>query len=311
MKFRHYAYIALTAAVCATACKDDDDSTSIPGLNGLSINSASPYVRVGTTLEFRADVSGIVTTDNSEPGAIGIYWQVNTAGRDTLSRDINASNPVFSYRADTVGTYTIYSNVYASGYYNSSATATFKAIVPETALSGLSGTPDLRLDGNSYRSFTAGGKTWLGNNLYGAGHAFYGAEVLDSVIGNYYTWEEAREACPAGWHLPSGEEFDALGGKAADFMADVYFLDDKMWEYWPDMAITNSLGFNGIPAGYMDLTRQENPESGFMKYALWWTADEVDAERASFRYIYEQEPEVQKGQGSKTSLALNVRCVQD
>jgi len=28
------------------------------------------------------------------------------------------------------------------------------------------------------------------------------------VYGGLYTWEEARGACPAGWHLPSREEWN-------------------------------------------------------------------------------------------------------
>ncbi|MDR0831074.1 MAG: hypothetical protein LBN95_13350 [Prevotellaceae bacterium] len=28
--------------------------------------------------------------------------------------------------------------------------------------------------------------------------------------GNYYTWEEAKNACPAGWRLPTKKEIDAL-----------------------------------------------------------------------------------------------------
>lgn len=311
MKIRLPLFFILTAAI-AVACKDDDDPASLPGLSGISIPAATPFVRIGTTLEFDADTKNIKTTDSSDPGTIGMYWQVNTAGRDTLTRDISVSNPTFSYRADTVGTYTIYCNAYASGYYNSSATTSFKAIDPETALSGLSGTPSLVLDGRSYRSFQADGKTWLGNNLYGENaRTLYGADVLDSVLGNYYTWEEALDACPSGWHLPTGAEFDALGDDAGALMADAAFLEEPMWEYWPDVQITNRSGFNAIPAGYMDLSKHSNPEKGFSEYALWWTADEVDEDRASFRYIFENDARVQKGQGSKKTLALNIRCVRD
>ena len=93
-------------------------------------------------------------------------------------------------------------------------------------------------------------------------------------------------------------------------MANATFVDVTMWAYWPAVVITNTTAFNAIPVGYLDLTYPESPEGGFKEYACFWTADEKDG-MGVFRYIYEESDTVQKGQGSKESLAMSVRCVKD
>lgn len=312
MKFKSFLLPALLACLSILSCKKEDDPTTLPSLSGLSVeNNATTYVRVGATLTFTADVSSITTSDKSDPGTVGMYWQVNTAAKDTLTRDIKVKVPTFTYTVDSLGTYTVYCNIFATDYYNNAASVTFKAIDPETALAGLAGERTEILDGKGFRVVEAGTNTWTAENYYGGGRQYKDSEVLDSVFGNYYTWEQALTVCPEGWHLPTGAEFDALGTDAGSLMANVSFLSESMWEYWPGMSITNSQGFNAIPIGYLDLTQALSTEQGYEEYALWWTADEVNAELACFRFIYEDNPVVQQGQGSKTSLALNVRCVKD
>ncbi|MDR0831123.1 MAG: hypothetical protein LBN95_13610 [Prevotellaceae bacterium] len=34
--------------------------------------------------------------------------------------------------------------------------------------------------------------------------------ISQTDYGNYYTWDEAKNACPAGWRLPTKEEFESL-----------------------------------------------------------------------------------------------------
>ena len=71
----------------------------------------------------------------------------------------------------------------------------------------------------------------------------------DDIYGRLYTFYEAQAACPAGWHLPSIEEweelFDTLGG------IEVAGGKMKTVEYWnqPNAGATNSSGFNAVPSG--------------------------------------------------------------
>lgn len=307
----------LATLLAAFGCKKNSDVTSLPSLSGLNISTVPSYLGIGETLVFNAKVSDITTSDGTNAGNIGIYWQVNSSSRDTLTKDITTGVPPFVFTPDTLGQYTAYCHAFAvkGGYYNSTVSITFRVIDPETALIGLKEDMSVILDdGTAYPAFTAGGDTWMGKNLYGtdSGLFYEGSQITESVFGRYYTWEEAQTACPFGWHLPTAEEFDAdLGFIAGDLMADAKFLGNDVWDYWPDVPITNAFGANAIPVGYLDFTYSRTIMQGVDEFACWWTASETDDDLGIFRYIYEENPLVQEGKGDKNTLALSVRCVKD
>ena len=289
-----------------SACKKDETTDTTPSLNGLSINEAAPYVAPGEELVFRAKTSAISVSTGTMPSTIGIYWQVNSAKKDTLSTDIKDHNPEFKYRVDTLGSYSIACYAYADGFYNSSAITSFKAIDPLTALTGV----------GSEEIVTIDGKMWAASNLSDdeSGVSYKNSSVVDTVFGRFYTWSEATEACPDGWHLPTAAEWDALGDVAGVLMAPAKFLEDEMWDPALGQEITNETGFNAIPVGYLDTTASVDKFRRYGEMAAFWTASDAtsDATRsAQFRYILYDSPEIMKGNGDKNSLALSVRCVKD
>ena len=309
-KFSIYLAAALSI-VMAVSCKDDDDTTTTASLSGLEMNGVVAFVAKNDYQHITLNVSKLKSSTGTLPDKIGLYYQVNSAKRDTLTKDLKA-NPVtsFDYRADSVATFSITCYAYdVSGkLYSSSVSSTFQAIDPETALTGLSGTVS---DGGKYIAKNIGGLTWMAQNLYEttSGLPYESCEVMNTIFGRYYTYEEALTACPAGWRLPTAAEWDALGTDAAALMAEARFLENRLWTYCKEVKITNALGFNAIPAGYIDRTGMVNINSGDKEYALFWTADAKDATMAHYRYIFGTNPTVQKGEGSRTSLALSVRCV--
>lgn len=306
--------IYLAALICLTmawSCKDDEDTTSISSLTGLSMEGDVAFVAKGETQHIKLNVSNLKSTSGTLPETIGIYYQVNTAKRDTLTKDIKKDpNLTINYKADTLGLYTLTAYAFdkTSQTYSSSASTSFRAIDPGTALKGFSGNVTL---GNKYIEKSIGGLTWMAQNLYEttAGLSFEGCGVMDSVFGRYYTYEEALTACPAGWRLPTQAEWDALGTDSGALMANALFLDSPLWSYSKEVDITNAKGFNAIPTGYIDRTGGVTSNSGNKEYAIFWTADAKDASLAHYRYIFGTNPTVQKGEGSRTSLALSVRCV--
>lgn len=312
------AYFALALVIgLAFSCKKDDSTTTPPYLGGLDIEEDPvPYVAPGTRITLKADVSDIYTSDNTTPGeSIGLYWMINGESyRDTTTRNIKTSNPEFVYEAKGIGSVTIYCYAYSKGYTNASASVSFDTIDPETSISGLEGETTL-IDGKKFYVADIDGTTWMTSNLYNtqSGISFHLASVTDSFLGRYYTWEEARSACPEGWRLPTAQEWDALGDDACALMVDATVLDKQMWPYWPNMPISNSKKFNSIPAGYVDRSGGDKNVQGYKSYAAYWTASEAedDASLAQFRYIYSEDPKVQKKNGGKTSLALSVRCIKN
>ena len=308
---RHLSAILVPLALLAAAsCKKEETTPTKPSLAGLSINTETPaYVAVGDELQFSAVTRNLYTSDDTEPGTIGLYWQVNSAQKDTLTKDIKGSNPPFTYKIDTLGSYSFLCTAYAGeDYYNATASVTSRAIDPDTAVQGLAGE---RPAGGAVRLIRQGNLAWMAENYYGGteGASYQSSPVTASALGKFYTWEQAVSACPEGWRLPTGAEWDALGTVAGDLMADATFLDETLWPYQPTVKITNRLGFNAIPVGYIDLTAKDAAHTGFGEYAVFWTADAANASEAYYRYVFEQNPVIQKGKGDKKTLALSVRCV--
>ncbi len=125
------------------------------------------------------------------------------------------------------------------------------------------GTPmvDAR-DGRSYPTVAIGGQCWMALNLD------HGVVVADAMprdasavekscygndpgscrtYGGLYTWDEARQACPAGWHLPSREEWETLAAHLGTATAGEKLKARK--DHVPAFDGTDEVGFAALPAG--------------------------------------------------------------
>lgn len=306
--------IYLAAALClmtAFSCKKDDETTTRASLSGLKLEGDMAYIGEGEYQHLKLNVSGLKSSSGTLPEKIGLCYHVNSTIKDTLTKDL-AANPVLTidFKADEPGLYnlTAYAFDISGDQYSTTATTSFRVIDPQTSLEGLDGAVQ---PGDKYMEKTIGGLTWMTQNLYEtpSGLPYFNCPIMDYVFGRYYTYEEALTACPDGWRLPTQAEWDALGTDSGALMADVLFLGSALWTYSKEVNVTNSLGFNAIPAGYIDRTGAEYLITGDKEYAIFWTADAKDASLAHYRYIFGTNPLVQKGEGSRTSLALSVRCV--
>ena len=116
-------------------------------------------------------------------------------------------------------------------------------------------------DGNVYRTVDIDGTVWFADNLkYEVPDALSFCNCADTTScdsrGRLYPWEVAKNACPAGWHLPSVEEANHLLTLVAQTIYDLggfeyaeNFLKDTVgWKYKDGY---NTFGFSAIPAGMM------------------------------------------------------------
>lgn len=173
---------------------------------------------------------------------------------------------------------------------------------------------DIR-DGQEYKTVQIGAQIWMAQNInFGeASRRCYDHDPENCVkYGALYTWEEAREGCPAGWHLPSKSEWEKLAENLGVVSAG------QRLKASPDDAIPwdglNDSGFTALPAG------AGNGE-GFHRmddWALFWSSTESTADRAWFAqldgYWYQAPAKYTKLYVGNYYLRTNqfsVRCISD
>jgi uncharacterized protein (TIGR02145 family) len=333
-KIRKIFIIAALLPAVLISCNNDDDDTNTNYVSGSLSFTLDDYVGKGET--FTLTPSGIT----SPTTGVGYSWKPSwSSTRDTTKTTDGTGDGSWTFTTPSVvGEYTITCYAFAEGYSSTSASKTIYVVDPalDSTITGLgfADSPyvtDVR-DGKQYFTTEFGGHTWMRENL---GYetdtvgsiSYLTSEVMDDIFGRYYTWKDAQTACPSGWHLPSDEEFCQLADSiiadgtsytkgenfintAGGMMADAYFLDTKMWEYWPQVDITNKSGLSVIPVGYASSRNSTFSFKGVNNYAVFWTSSSYDDSSALIRYIYVDKPDVYSGYMDKTFYA-SVRCVRD
>lgn len=335
---KYYRYILAAVAVLAIAfgCKKDDDEDTQPSLSGTVKYSMPLYLYPGDVVHIHP--TGIYRK-NAADTLLAVYVYDSARGqRDTIRKESDGADVKADFDftvPDTLGYYYISVSYDAKNYYARSSTRYYHIV--DTLLNtgsmrgynfaATDGSFTDPRDGRTYRTVKAGTAEWLKQNLAyeKAGTSRNGVKASSFVFGRYYTWTEASGTlCPEGWHLPTDAEFIALAvaagatsvtspepipDAAGRLMGDISFNKTKMWEFWPDVKITDNLGFSAIPAGYAQLAGSIYTYHGMGEYACFWTADEVDSDFAVARYIYADKPEIVASPMPKESFAASVRCV--
>jgi len=167
-----------------------------------------------------------------------------------------------------------------------------------------------------YESVEIAGKRWMKKNLnIETADSWCYNESPDSCAkyGRLYTWQAAMTACPAGWHLPTREEWGglAIAAGGTDTYGDRGNINAKLKSTsgWSFNSGTDDFGFSALPGGY------RNTGDSFVEaldYGFWWTATEDGSvtNNAYLRYTGFSVGRVREDSRMKSN-AFSVRCVQN
>jgi len=152
------------------------------------------------------------------------------------------------------------------------------------------------------RTVTIGDLTWMAENLNRntSNSWCYDDDPANCAIyGRLYTWDAAMSACPAGWRLPTRQQWDNL---------DTFVgtnAGNKLKSEAPDWNGTDDFGFSALPSG----NRSGSSIFGSVGTgAFLWSATETDATTAFYRYMSSGGSTVMDNYHDKTN-GFSVRCV--
>ena len=335
MKFSRYllpVFLCVGFLIQQGCKKQEKDPEYMDGTLTLRVPS---FVSPGYSKTFMIDT--LMTVTRPDGGPVGYYFYNKDSGlNDTLVTAegvIKKHYYTLTVPESMLGANTLYLYAFApsdANYYTSSASASFISVRGgmdgDGTITGfdtsVGSTFTDERDGREYYQVEAGGKTWMRENLAwkGLGVPYGNYVAMRDVFGHYYTWDEAMEACPEGWRLPSDADWTALAdgavagadipGLAGKVMGNLSFNDSKLWAYWRDVTITDELKLSVMPTGFAVVGEGKYNFTGVSEYAVFWTADEAE-DQAVIRYIYQDKDIVYRTWMPKGQFAATVRCVKE
>ena len=198
-------------------------------------------------------------------------------------------------------------------------------------------------EGNIYKTIQIGTQKWMAENLktsiYRNGNSIFNITLQNQVntidfgywcnynydiqydcpYGKLYNWyavTDPRNLCPAGWHVPSAEEWNTLANFLDNNWLNSNTVGGKMKssgsaQYWsfPNDAATNESGFSGLPSGRTYTFIEGLGFGGLGSGAYWWgfseTEDWVFSLNEGSGAVYGGVP------GGGYNTAVSVRCLND
>ena len=191
------------------------------------------------------------------------------------------------------------------------------------------------IDGNSYRTVTIGGRTWMAENLRvsryrngeripevrdvkswstgksGAWSNYEHREENGRKYGRLYNWHavnDARGLAPAGWHVASEREWSELVETVGGAQHAGAALKAPGGWNGQSAAGAESSGFDALPSG-----ARRDTDGGFVllgEFARFWTSTETDGARAFGQAMEHYDGAVRSGEVKKEN-GFAVRCVKD
>jgi len=159
-------------------------------------------------------------------------------------------------------------------------------------------------DGTVYRVVNIGDQVWFAENLRFAakGSFCYGGQK-ECAHGRLYPKNVAEKACPAGWKLPSNDDFQKLYGYTGRTGVRSVGNALKAKAGWSHNGNGfDDFGFDAVPSGYCENRKKCDQRDCFL--SMWSSTDNVSWS------LYCVDEDFNKGSYPKTT-ALSVRCIKE
>jgi len=190
-------------------------------------------------------------------------------------------------------------------------------------------------DGNVYHAVTIGTQVWMvenlkvthyrngdlipnvtnnseWNNVTTGAYRDYEDNPDNSIkygkLYNFFTITDSRQLCPAGWHVPTDDEWRVLREYCGSCGG---VLKEAGTENWlsPNTDATNKTGFSALPGGCLNILDQYD---GMARYGVWWSSTEIRPYYAACWFLYYNSSFMSSPNGGALEwFGLSVRCVKD
>ncbi len=128
-----------------------------------------------------------------------------------------------------------------------------------------------------------------------------GGSDFVAKYGCLYSGDEAAKVCPAGWHLPSKEEFEEL----LEYVANYLDLLSRAWDGFSS-DLTDRYGFGALPAGLCTQSYCENRVAHF-----WGTSIVTEFGERYWNYMRLNRREGKCESLGASDAHYSVRCIKD
>jgi uncharacterized protein (TIGR02145 family) len=175
-------------------------------------------------------------------------------------------------------------------------------------------------DDQTYSIVTIGTQTWFAENLnYETTDSWWfdDNEANGELYGRLYTWDAAFIACPAGWHLPSDNEWKILEMYLGMSQDEANGIEERGTDEGKKLKSTSSwsnegngtdiLGFTALAAG----SRHSGGQFGYLgSGGNWWTNTEEPPNGGWHRYLENTHDRIGRTAYNK-QFGFSVRCIKD
>jgi hypothetical protein len=184
----------------AGSCEKDNDETN----STIPVLTTAEVIYIKSTI---AESGGNITSDGGATvTARSVCW--STAQTPSISDSKTEDDSGGGNFTSSITDLEPYTTYYVRAYATNSIGTGYGDVMSFTTIGNFT---DQR-DGKVYQIVTIGNQEWMAENLVysptsGNYWAYDNNRENIAICGYLYDWQTAQNVCPAGWHLPSNEEW--------------------------------------------------------------------------------------------------------